>query len=185
MISYRKITISTCGLVPGIKRLSELKLPVKLAVSLVSAEDPIRSRIMKVNHSFPLSELKKALISFQRHQEKRITLEYCLLSGVNTTKESAEALGKFTRGLECLVNLIPWNPIDELEFKTPSEREIQSFTKELKMVFSANNVGSVIIRAFLPSFVFLCGFVPYCPFSFEFMDIIPFFGLLHAWGGGI
>ena len=131
-ISYRKITISTCGLVPGIKRLSELKLPVKLAVSLVSAEDPIRSRIMKVNHSFPLSELKKALISFQRHQEKRITLEYCLLSGVNTTKESAEALGKFTRGLECLVNLIPWNPIDELEFKTPSEREIQSFTKELK-----------------------------------------------------
>ena len=131
-ISYRKITISTCGLDPGIKRRSEHKLPVKLAVSLVSADDATRSRIMKVNKSFPLNELKKALISFQRHQDKRITLEYCLLSGVNTTKESAEALSKFTRGLECLVNLIPWNPIDELEFTTPSEREIQNFTKELK-----------------------------------------------------
>ncbi len=131
-ISYRKMTVSTCGLVPGIKRLAELKLPVKLAVSLVSAEDETRSKIMKVNKSFPLSELKKALISFQRHQDKRITLEYCLLSGVNTTKESAEALFKFTKGLECLVNLIPWNPIEELDFKTPSEKEISFFTKNLK-----------------------------------------------------
>ena len=85
-ISYRRITISTCGLVPGIKRLGELNLPVKLAVSLVSADNDTRSSVMKVNRNYPLSELKKALISFQHKNDKRITLEYCLLGGINTTK---------------------------------------------------------------------------------------------------
>ena len=131
-ISYRKITISTCGLVPGIKRLTELNLPIKLAVSLVSAEDDIRSRIMKINRSYDLKTLKDALISFQHKQDKRITLEYCLLSGVNTSRESAEALGRFCKGLECLVNIIPWNPIEELEYTTPSEKEIRFFTNEIK-----------------------------------------------------
>ncbi|MBQ0071562.1 MAG: 23S rRNA (adenine(2503)-C(2))-methyltransferase RlmN [Spirochaetales bacterium] len=131
-ISYRKITISTCGLVPGIKRLTELKLPIKLAVSLVSADDETRSEIMKVNRTYPLSELKKALVSFQRHQEKRLTLEYCLLSGVNTTRKAAEDLAKFCRGLEVLVNLIPWNPIDALPYNSPSEREIRTFTNDLR-----------------------------------------------------
>ena len=111
-ISYRRITVSTCGLVPGIKRLTEVNIPIKLAVSLVSANDEVRSRIMKVNRSFPLSELKSALLTFQHHHDKRLTLEYCMLGGINTSKESAEELFKFTKGLEVLVNLIPWNPID-------------------------------------------------------------------------
>jgi len=131
-ISYRRITISTCGLVPGIKRLTEVNLPIKLAVSLVSANDETRSRIMRVNRSYPLSELKSALLTFQHHHDKRLTLEYCMLGGINTTKESAEELYKFTRGLEVLVNLIPWNPIDELNFTTPTDREIRSFTDELR-----------------------------------------------------
>lgn len=131
-ISYRRITISTCGLVPGIRRLTEVNLPIKLAVSLVSANDETRSRIMKVNRSYPLSELKAALLTFQHHHDKRLTLEYCMLGGINTTKESAEELYKFTRGLEVLVNLIPWNPIDELKFTTPSDKEIRCFTDELR-----------------------------------------------------
>lgn len=131
-ISYRRITISTCGLVPGIKRLTEVNLPIKLAVSLVSANDETRSRIMSVNRSYPLSELKSALLTFQHHHDKRLTLEYCMLGGINTTKESAEELYKFTRGLEVLVNLIPWNPIEELNFTTPTDREIRSFTDELR-----------------------------------------------------
>lgn len=131
-ISYRRITISTCGLVPGIKRLTEVNLPIKLAVSLVSANDETRSRIMRVNRSYPLSELKSALLTFQHHHDKRLTLEYCMLGGINTTKESAEELYKFTRGLEVLVNLIPWNPIDELNFTTPTDKEIRSFTDELR-----------------------------------------------------
>ena len=130
-ISYRRITISTCGLVPGIKRLSELDIPVKLAVSLVSADDETRSRVMKVNRNYPLTELKKALVSFQHREDKRITLEYCLLGGVNTSKESAEKLHTFTKGLDVLVNLIRWNPIPSLPFTSPSEKEVRDFTREL------------------------------------------------------
>ncbi len=131
-ISYRRITISTCGQVPGIKRLTELNIPVKLAVSLVVANDEMRSRIMKINRAYPLNELKTALLSFQHRHDKRITLEYCLLSGVNTSKENAEELYRFAKGLDVLVNLIPWNPIEELDFSTPSDAEIRSFTAELR-----------------------------------------------------
>ena len=131
-ISYRRMTISTCGLVPGIKKLTELNLPVRLAVSLVAADDKTRSSIMKINRSYPLSELKAALISFQRHQDRRLTLEYCMLHGINTSAESAEELASFCRGLDALVNLIPWNPIPELGFETPREAEIRVFESYLK-----------------------------------------------------
>ncbi len=131
-ISYRRITISTCGVVPGIKRLSELNIPVKLAISLVSANNETRSKIMRVNNNYPLSELKKALVSFQHKGEKRITLEYCLLGGINTSKESAEELHRFTKGLDVLVNLIRWNKIPSLPYNSPDEREVIAFTKELE-----------------------------------------------------
>ena len=131
-ISFRKMTISTCGLVPGINKLTELDIPIRLAVSLVSADDDIRSDIMKVNRSYPLKELKDALLRFQHHQDRRLTLEYCMLSGVNTDRKSAEQLASFVKGLDALVNLIPWNPIPELGFRTPSEEEIRQFEKDLK-----------------------------------------------------
>ena len=130
-ISHRRMTISTCGLVSGIRKLAELKLGVRLAVSLVSADNETRSKIMKINRSYPLNELKKALISFQRVSDKRITLEYCMLKGVNTTQEAAKELSRFTEGLFAVVNLIPWNPIDDLPYKTPSDEEIRTFTREL------------------------------------------------------
>lgn len=130
-ISYRKITISTCGLAPAILRLAEIGLPVKLAVSLVSADDGTRSRIMRINKAHPLPELKKALISFQHQENKRITLEYCMLSGINMDEKSAKELQRFTRGLDALVNLIPWNPVEGLDFKTPDEKEIDTFTSLL------------------------------------------------------
>lgn len=131
-ISFRKMTISTCGLVPGINKLTELDIPIRLAVSLVSADDDIRSDIMKVNRSYPLKELKDALLRFQHHQDRRLTLEYCMLSGVNTDRKSTEQLASFVKGLDALVNLIPWNPIPELGFRTPAEEEIRQFEKDLK-----------------------------------------------------
>ncbi len=131
-ISYRKMTISTCGLVPGIRKLTELDIPIRLAVSLVAADDETRSRIMRVNRAYPLSQLKSALISFQRHQDRRLTLEYCMLGGVNTSHKSAEELSVFCRGLDVLVNLIPWNPIPELGFRAPTETEIRTFENDLK-----------------------------------------------------
>ena len=114
-ISYRKMTVSTCGLVPGIRSLGELDLGIRLAVSLVSADDETRSRIMRVNRTYPLSELKKALIAFQHTCDKRITLEYCMLGGVNTTPEAAKE----------------WNPIEGMEWRTPDAQEIRAFTSQL------------------------------------------------------
>ncbi len=131
-ISFRKMTISTCGLVPGIKKLTELDIPVRLAISLVSADDETRSSIMRVNKAYPLHELKDALLRFQHRQDRRLTLEYCLLGGINTDKKSAEKLYEFCKGLDALVNIIPWNPIPEMDFTTPSEAEIRSFERELK-----------------------------------------------------
>lgn len=132
-ISHRKMTISTCGLVPGIRKLSELKLGVRLAVSLVSADNETRSKIMRINQTYPLTELRKALLAFQHVSDKRITLEYCMLKGVNTTREAAKALARFTEGLFCVVNLIPWNPIPELGYETPGDKEIRQFTHELDL----------------------------------------------------
>ena len=130
-ISYRKMTVSTCGLVPGIRSLGELDLGIRLAVSLVSADDETRSRIMRVNRTYPLSELKKALIAFQHTCDKRITLEYCMLGGVNPTPEAAKDLASFTAGLFAVVNLIPWNPIEGMEWRTPDAQEIRAFTSQL------------------------------------------------------
>ena len=131
-ISFRKMTISTCGYVPGIRQLSELEIPMRLAVSLVSADDETRSGIMRVNRTYPLSQLKKTLLTYQHHQDRRITLEYCLLGGVNTSKESAEKLRAFMKGLDAVVNLIPWNPVEELDFTTPGDGEIRQFETYLR-----------------------------------------------------
>ena len=97
----------------------------------LSADDDIRSDIMKVNRSYPLKELKDALIRFQHHQDRRLTLEYCMLGGVNTSPESADDLAAFCRGLDVLVNLIPWNPVPELGFRAPDESEISAFCRTL------------------------------------------------------
>jgi len=133
-IGLRRITISTCGLVPGILQLAELNLPVKLAVSLVTADNALRSDIMPVNNAYPLDELKKALLRFQHVLGKRFTLEYVMLHNQNTDPESAKKLAHFIRGLEVMVNLIPWNPAAELDWETPSKREIDAFTRELDLL---------------------------------------------------
>lgn len=130
-ISYRRITLSTCGIVPGIEKLIEVNIPLRLAVSLVSADNTLRTKIMKVNKTYNLNKLKSALLSFTHHYGKRITLEYCMLSGVNMSKKDAEELKKFSSGIECLINLIEWNPIPSLPYKSPSKDEIKNFTSYL------------------------------------------------------
>jgi 23S rRNA (adenine2503-C2)-methyltransferase len=126
-LSLRRITISTCGIVSGINELAELGFPIKLAVSLVSAEDTTRSSIMPINDRWGLKQLRQSLIHFQNKGGKKITLEYCMLSGVNCDETAARALADFTNGLLCVVNLIPWNPAAELPWKTPSTEEINKF----------------------------------------------------------
>ncbi len=130
-ISLRRITISTCGVVNGINKLTEQNLNVKLAVSLVSADNPLRSEIMPINNTYNLQKLKKSLLHYQNKCNSRFTLEYCMLSGLNCDLNSAKKLASFTNGLDAVVNLIPWNPAAELPYKTPSNEEINQFTSYL------------------------------------------------------
>lgn len=127
-ISLRRITVSTCGVVPGILKLAEQKLPVKLAVSLVSADNRLRDRIMPVNKTWDIMALKKALLHYQRLGGKRFTIEYCMLGNTNTDEISAKKLASYVRDLDVIVNLIPWNPAEELPYQTPTEEEIDHFT---------------------------------------------------------
>lgn len=126
-LSFRRITISTCGIAPKIIELSNQERPIRLALSLVSANNSQRTKLMPVNKSFELKTLKESLVSYQRKFKKRITLEYCMLKDVNTSYESAKELASFTKGLRTIVNLIPWNPIDELDFEKPFEGEVKEF----------------------------------------------------------
>ncbi len=128
---YRKITISTCGVVPGINELEKSDIPVKLAVSLVTADDVKRSSLMPINKSYNLMLLKNALVGYQEKYNRRITLEYCMLSGINVDLSSANKLCKFMYHLNAFVNLIPYNPSPELRYSSPARNEILLFTSKL------------------------------------------------------
>ncbi|MCR4675911.1 MAG: 23S rRNA (adenine(2503)-C(2))-methyltransferase RlmN [Sphaerochaetaceae bacterium] len=130
-LSMRRITISTCGVVPGINELAKRRVPVKLAVSLVSADDTIRSSIMPVNRAYNLSTLKAALKNFQSVSGRRFTFEYCMIKNVNISDLDARKLASFCKSLTVIVNLIPFNPCPELDFQTPSREEINHFCRKL------------------------------------------------------
>lgn len=130
-ISHRRITVSTCGVVPGIRELSKRSVPVKLAVSLVAASDEKRSSIMPVNRTHNLSSLRSALLDFQKVSGRRFTFEYCMIHDLNIYEQDADNLARFCHGLEVVVNLIPFNPCPELPYTTPTDSEIRFFTSLL------------------------------------------------------
>lgn len=131
-LSSRRITLSTCGLVSGIRELADSSSKIRLAVSLTTADQALRERLMPVAKGNPLPELKKAIGYYIEKTGKRVTLEAALLSGVNTDVKSARQLVDFAKGLDVYVNLIPWNPIPELEFSTPSNSECNKFKQILE-----------------------------------------------------
>lgn len=131
-LSHRRITISTCGVVTGINELAKRRVPVKLAVSLVTADDEKRSALMPVNRAFPLKTLREALVRFQKVSGRRFTFEYCMIHDQNIAERDADNLARFCKGLEVIVNLIPFNPCPELPFETPTESEMRNFTDALK-----------------------------------------------------
>lgn len=129
-ISMRRMTLSTCGIVPKIYALADLKLEVGLAISLHEVNDEARSRIMPVNNAYPLKELLKACHYYQEKTKKRISFEYALVSSLNVSEKKAIELSKLLKGLDCHLNLIPVNEVDPA-FKKPSKNEIYSFLKAL------------------------------------------------------
>jgi 23S rRNA (adenine2503-C2)-methyltransferase len=131
-LSRRKVTISTCGLVPGILELAQKGPFVRLAVSLTVADDEIRSRLMPVNRRWDLSALKEALERYQDATGERVTLECALMGGVNASPESARKLVSWIGALKVQVNVIPWNRIPGFPFEEPSREELEAYMAVLE-----------------------------------------------------
>ncbi|MDD4980239.1 MAG: 23S rRNA (adenine(2503)-C(2))-methyltransferase RlmN [Candidatus Omnitrophica bacterium] len=127
-IGARRITISTCGIIPGIKRLAQEGLQVELSVSLHAADDKTRSEVMPINKKYPLKELITACRGYIQKTNRQITFEYILMQGINSGLQNARNLIKILKGLGLVkVNLIPANPIRELKVTPPAEGEIRFF----------------------------------------------------------
>lgn len=139
-IGARKITISTAGYIPGIKRLISEKMQIELSVSLHAATDKVRSRLMPINKKFPLLELMNACRDYIKAKNRIITFEYVLIKNVNSSREDAVALTKQFKGLPCKVNLIPLNPSSGIEFLPPTEKE----AKEFQAILKRNGINSPI-----------------------------------------
>lgn len=130
-IGARRITISTCGVIPGIQRLAGEDLQVELSVSLHASEDGLRSRLMPVNRKYPLAALIKACDEYTRQTGRIITFEYALIGKVNDSRSHAEALARLLAPLQCRVNLIPLSPVCEYEGRPPSRAAADVFIERL------------------------------------------------------
>ena len=124
-MSARRLTVSTCGIVEGIKRLGRGIPPVRLAVSLVTADPQKRSEIMPVNITNSLEALKAALLDYQESGGRRITLECAVIKGINDSAEAASEICDWAEGLSVNVNVIPWNPASEIDYEEPSAKKLE------------------------------------------------------------
>ena len=126
-ISARRITISTVGLPPAIRRLADAKIPYHLAVSLHAPDDELRNRLVKVNRNIGLTAILEAADAYFDATGRRLTYEYVLLAGENDQRQHAERLAKRLAGRTALVNLIPYNPVAGLPYATPSRNDVYRF----------------------------------------------------------
>ncbi len=129
-LSGRRITVSTVGLLPQMRRLVS-ETPVQLAVSLTGTSEEQRAQLMPISRRYPLQELLDTCRSLPLPQRRRITFEYVLLAGVNDSMGDAERLATLLRGLRAKVNLIPWNPFPGVEFRRPTEAAVRAFQERL------------------------------------------------------
>jgi 23S rRNA (adenine2503-C2)-methyltransferase len=140
-ISHRRITISTIGLVPALKRLAHEPVIPNLAISLNAPNNVLRSELMPINRTYPIEALMHALSELPLRQRQRITFEYVLLKGINDSVEHAMELVQATQSVRCKVNLIPLNPDPHLPYGRPDDETISRFAAVL-----AENERSVAVR---------------------------------------
>jgi 23S rRNA (adenine2503-C2)-methyltransferase len=130
--SPRRVTVSTVGVVPGILRLAEEDLPVRLAVSLHAADDDLRDRLVPMNRRYPLAALMEACRRYVEKTGRRVSFEYALMEGVNDGVEHAEQLVGLLSGLPCHVNLIPLNPTAECPYRGSARPQVLAFAQALR-----------------------------------------------------
>ena len=150
-IGSRHITVSTCGIIPKIKEFMNLPYQVNLAISLHAPTNEIRNKIMPINKVYNLEELIKVLKEYIKKTNRRVTFEYVLLSGINDSTECARKLAQLVKGMNCYINLIPYNETNNIDFKRSSSIQITKFYDILKQskinVTTRREFGSKISAA--------------------------------------
>jgi 23S rRNA (adenine2503-C2)-methyltransferase len=128
----RRITVSTVGLIPGLKKLVNFELQINLSLSIHSAIDDKRTQLMPVNKKYPLEELIKAAEDYLQAGGRQLTLEYIVIGGFNDSLYDAEALAAISRRLKAKVNLIAYSPVAGFKWQPPAEEEVERFKKWLE-----------------------------------------------------
>ena len=131
-IGARRITVSTCGVIPRIEQLAREGLQVELAVSLHGYDNKSREVLMPVNRKYPFNDLMRTCREYIDRTKRQITFEYILIKDVTCSDKAAQSLKKAFRGLICKMNLIPYNPVSEFDHKPPSRAEVMRFKSQLK-----------------------------------------------------
>lgn len=152
-LGSRHITVSTCGIVPKIKEFMNNGKQVNLAISLHASNDELRSKIMPINKVYPLDLLMKTLKEYINITNRRVTFEYVMLDGINDKYENAMELVNLLRGMNCYVNLIPYNETSHIDFKKSNQDKIIKFYDTLKK----NNISVTIRREFGSKVSAACG----------------------------
>ena len=152
-IGQRHITVSTCGIVPKIREFADECTGVNLAISLHAPNNELRSKIMKINNAYKIEEIIDAVKYYLDKTNRRVTFEYIMLQGVNDTKECANQLVSLLKGINCYVNLIPYNETENIEFKRSSTSQIGIFYDILKK----NNINVTVRKEFGSKVSAACG----------------------------
>ncbi len=126
-IGARRLTLSTCGIVPQINKLAELNMQSTLAISLHAPNHEVRRKLMKIEDKYNMDTLKKALKNYVDKTGRRITIEYLLIKDLNDTVESAKELAYYLHDIKCNINLIPYNPTEKNNYEEPSNNSVMKF----------------------------------------------------------
>ena len=152
-IGARHITVSTCGIVPKIKEFTNEKRQVNLAISLHAPNNELRSKLMKINKVYKLEEVINAVKEYLKVNNRKVTFEYIMLKDVNDSEKCAKELSNLLKGLNCYVNLIPYNETSHIEFKKTDNNEIMKFYDILKK----NKINVTVRREFGSEVDAACG----------------------------
>ena len=152
-IGSRHITVSTCGIIPKIREFSEFPYQVNLAISLHAPNNEIRDMLMPINKAYPLDKLMAEIRHYIKTTNRRVTFEYILLSGINDSEECANELCDLVRGLNCYINLIPYNETNNLGYKRSKKDTISNFYDIIKK----RKINVTIRREFGSNISAACG----------------------------
>lgn len=152
-LGSRHITVSTCGVVPKIKEFMKLPYQVNLAISLHAPNNEIRNSIMPINKAYPIEVLMATLNEYIKETNRRVTFEYILLDGVNDSDKCAKELADLVKGMNCYINLIPYNETNNISYKRTKSLNISRFYDILKK----NRINVTIRREYGSNISAACG----------------------------